>query len=640
MNLFALRSITVLILISSIIWISSTNKQNLYNEFYKSSIDTFIINQEILLKDISHLNVDAPKIKQNLIQRISILRIQLKKIDFWLRYLEPLAYKKINGPLPVEWETEVFEKFEKPYKREGAGLTLAELYLGEETVRSDSLLFLLKASLESSRIYLNDSITTNLSSHHHLFLANRLFLLNLSTIYTTGFECPEKKNIIPELKEMLNQTSRIYSAYNLSFPEFPITENYFSLFSKMISFVESQSIDPEKFNHFIFIRDFINPLFALNQSFIKSYSVKSISYNDYSLNDDVMSIYDKKLFAGQNVFGVYRSITDSLILEEVQGLGKLFFYDPILSGNNKRSCASCHKPKEYFTDTAVVTSLQFDQLTRLDRNTPSLINVEFNHLVMLDGKHFNLGNQVKDVLVNPLELNNREQELLDKVLSCKEYKTKLKKFAKLSTEKEIGLKHITSAIILYYSKFSYFNSTFDDAMNQITILDSTSINGFNLFMSKAQCATCHFAPQFNGVKPPYIGSEFEVIGVPATNKFDKLSSDKGRYLINSVSETMNAFRTGTIRNVLHTKPYMHNGVFNNLDEVIDFYNTGGGIGKGLKIENQTLSQDSLNLSKPEKLALLKFMESLDEKIIFEDPPNSLPLSSRKKLNSRKIGGEY
>ena len=63
----------------------------------------------------------------------------MKSLDFWFRYLEPEAYRKINGPLPVEWENEVFEKFEPPYRREGAGLSLAEKYLDEKTIDKDSL---------------------------------------------------------------------------------------------------------------------------------------------------------------------------------------------------------------------------------------------------------------------------------------------------------------------------------------------------------------------------------------------------------------------------------------------------------------------------------------------------------------------
>ena len=103
---------------------------------------------------------------------------------------------------------------------------------------------------------------------------------------------------------------------------------------------------------------------------------------------------------------------------------------------------------------------------------------------------------------------------------------------------------------------------------------------------------------------------------------------------------MNAFRTGTVRNAAHTKPYMHNGALQTLDQVIDLYNDGGGAGKKLVVENQTLSTDPLNLTQEEKNNLLAFIQSLNENIIFEDPPSALPVSSDKKLNKRKVGGEY
>jgi cytochrome c peroxidase len=85
---------------------------------------------------------------------------------------------------------------------------------------------------------------------------------------------------------------------------------------------------------------------------------------------------------------------------------------------------------------------------------------------------------------------------------------------------------------------------------------------------------------------------------------------------------------------------MHNGVFNTLDEVISFYDAGGGAGKGLKVNNQTLSSDSLRLSKTEKQQLKEFIQSLNENIIFDDPPLRLPESSKKILNERKVRGEY
>jgi cytochrome c peroxidase len=640
MKLIPGRFITVFIIIGSFIWLSSHSNVGSYADLYKSSISDFIRMQKKLYQDLPIGLMNSSLEKEKLKRQIANNRIQLKKIDFWLRYLDPGAYKRINGPLPVEWETEVFEKFEKPYKREGAGLTLAELYLEEENFSRDSFAILISKSIEAAQIYFHDSITRDLRSHDHFFLANRLFLLNLATIYTTGFECPDTKNIIPELKGMIKEVYQIYAVFNKSFPDYQVKPDYLKLYSEMMVYVEKESEHPEQFNHFLFIRDYVNPLFAINQSYLRLYKAITTNFNDYSLNDYAVSIYDKQLYTGQDVKGVYRSIKDSSTLEEIMDLGKLLFYDPILSGNNKRSCVSCHKPKEFFTDTSIATPLQFDHTNRLDRNAPSLINVGFNHLIMLDGKHINLFNQAKDVMSNKIELHNLEEELVDKVMSCPDYKNKLKKFAAQSTDKKISLRHINAAMIMYYTKFSYFYSPFDNAMNRKENLDATSIKGFNIFMSKAQCATCHFAPQFNGVKPPYIGSEFEVIGVPETNEYKKLSPDKGRYLINPAKETMHAFRTGTIRNAFHTKPYMHNGALKTLEEVIDLYDSGGGAGKGLIVDNQTLSSDSLRLNDFEKQALMKFIESLTEDIPFEDPPMSLPKSSKKKLNTRVVGGEY
>ena len=177
-------------------------------------------------------------------------------------------------------------------------------------------------------------------------------------------------------------------------------------------------------------------------------------------------------------------------------------------------------------------------------------------------------------------------------------------------------------------------------MNGHNALGSDAIRGFNLFMGKAQCATCHYVPQFNGVPPPYITSEFEVVGVPADTGYTKLSDDKGRYNVHPAPETMNAFRTGTIRNAEHTKPYMHNGVFSNLDQVIDFYDAGGGAGKKIMVSNQTLQSDSLRLTPSEKKELISFIHSLNENVIFEEAPAALPASSHKEWNKRVVGGKY
>jgi cytochrome c peroxidase len=503
------------------------------------------------------------------------------------------------------------------------------------------LLQLIRKSKVAVKTFEADSITGQLNVYHHFFLANRLFLLNLAAVYTTGFECPDTSNIIPELQSMLNGTGKIYKTYNETFPSTPITNEYLDAYAKTIAFAREQSANFSNFDHFSFIKDHVNVLFVLNQQFINKYNVISTNLNDYTLSNNNRSIFDKSLFDPQNTKGIYSLIEDEKILNEIKHIGKLLFYDPILSGNNSRSCASCHKPTQYFTDTTQKTSLQYDSQHPLPRNTPTLINSVYNHLLMLDGKHISLQAQGREVITNPVEMNSNEKELVKKVLSCREYKDAFRKLLKLTPEeKEVSLDHIVSAITFYDGSFSRFTAPLDDGMNNKIEIGEEVKKGFNLFMSKAQCGTCHFVPNFNGVKPPYIGSEFEVIGTPEDTSFTAISIDKGRYLVNPASETLNAFRTGSIRNAQYTRPYMHNGVFNTLEEVIDFYNAGGGSGKNLPVANQTLSGDSLKLSVTEKKQLIAFIHSLNEDIIFENPPTALPLSSDKQLNKRKVGGQY
>jgi cytochrome c peroxidase len=269
---------------------------------------------------------------------------------------------------------------------------------------------------------------------------------------------------------------------------------------------------------------------------------------------------------------------------------------------------------------------------------------------MLDGKHISLQNQARAVITNPNEMGGREDDIVKKVLSCKEYKDAFEKFKKFTYEnKEVTFDHIISAITVYENDFSDYTAPFDEEINsyQSSVVSSQSVNsnhqiskGFNLFMGKAQCGTCHYVPEFNGVRPPYIESEFEVIGVPADSTANALSADSGRAALYFSDEMVHAFRTGTIRNSGYTKPYMHNGVFTTMQEVLDFYNAGGGAGKGLKVKNQTLSSKPLHLTKDEMGDLLAFIKSLDEKVDKEIPPEHLPLSKDKTLNNRKIGGLY
>lgn len=138
--------------------------------------------------------------------------------------------------------------------------------------------------------------------------------------------------------------------------------------------------------------------------------------------------------------------------------------------------------------------------------------------------------------------------------------------------------------------------------------------GFNLSMGKAKCATCHFPPLFNGLVPPYFEeTESEILGVPR-DKFNvtQIDNDPGKFNFTQLEIHRFAFKTPTLRNIELSAPYMHNGVFESLKEVMDFYNHGGGAGQGMYLPNQTLPSDSLHLSETEKIAIIDFMKSLTD----------------------------
>lgn len=620
---------------------TGTTETALYESAYRSQLTALSERLDALHDHIAGADPDNPTQRDQIRLAIREARRQLKKTDFWLRYLDPLQYKKLNGPLPVEWETEVFEKFEKPYKREGAGLTLAWLYLEEQKPERDELLRLIEESRLATRGYYHDSVAGNLKTFDHFYFCNRLYLLNLAAIYTTGFECPDTESVIPELLLTMQGAADIYESYNRSFPATKLSESFTDLHRKAIAFVATQPTDYTRFNHFVFLRDYVNPMFGMNQQLMQQYGALSKSTMDYALNKQAPSIFNKALYEGQNSKGIYYNVSDEKVLASIDKLGKLLFYDPILSGNNERSCASCHKPTQFFTDTMQATSPQFDRKGALPRNTPSLINVNYNHLAMLDGAHISLQDQARSVMLSQLEMGGNEQEIVDKVQSCDQYKKAFVRLLSYTPQRpQLSFDHIISALTVYYTKFSNASAPFDRAMEKQQVLSEDAIAGFNLFMSKAQCATCHFVPQFNGVKPPFIGSEFEVLGTPATADYKGISPDKGRYGVNPASETLHAFRTGSLRNIMHTAPYMHNGVFRTITEVIDFYDGGGGAGHGLQVSNQTLSSDSLHLTAREKQQLIAFLTSLDEEVPFEPTPAKLPPSANKALNNRVVGGLY
>jgi cytochrome c peroxidase len=152
-------------------------------------------------------------------------------------------------------------------------------------------------------------------------------------------------------------------------------------------------------------------------------------------------------------------------------------------------------------------------------------------------------------------------------------------------------------------------------------MEPAARRGFTVFMGKGKCGTCHFAPLFNGAVPPlYQKTESEVLGVPARVAWRAatVDPDVGRMGFSGLPVHRHAFKTPTLRNVARTAPYMHNGVYRTLAEVVEFYDRGGGAGIGVDLPNQTLPPEPLHLTRGEKRDLLAFLDALTD--VDQAPP--------------------
>ncbi|MCH5716773.1 cytochrome-c peroxidase [Niabella hibiscisoli] len=252
----------------------------------------------------------------------------------------------------------------------------------------------------------------------------------------------------------------------------------------------------------------------------------------------------------------------------------------------------------YFTD-GLAKNTALDVSRTLLRNTPTLLNAALQTSMFYDLRSPSLEHQASDVISNSDEMHG-DFELAIQQLSTDTAYVQL--FEGAYDANTITKENILAAIASYVKSLIGLNSRFDEYMRgNNEAMNKEEIAGFNLFAGKAKCASCHFIPLFNGVVPPaFTKTESEVLGVPLTADGKNIDTDTGRYKIINVAPYLYAFKTTTVRNTGKTGPYMHNGVYKTLDEVIDFYDRGGGIGLGLQVDNQTLSDEPLNLTPQEK----------------------------------------
>jgi cytochrome c peroxidase len=400
------------------------------------------------------------------------------------------------------------------------------------------------------------------------------------------------------------------------------------------------------FNRMFFIKNYLIPLSVFLTDMQVALAVPYYRKEAATL-PDARFIYDKNVF-NANYFAPGREAWYS---PEKAELGELLFFDPILSDNNQRACASCHKPAMAFTDGKIKSvAFGFDTLPR---NSPTVINAGFQNRLFWDLRAGSLEDQLDSVVNNVREMHSSFYGVIDKLNASPEY-VRLFHSAFPNTKKTgITRTSVKYAIAVYERTLTGLNSRFDQYMQgNASSMSEEEIEGFNIYMGKAKCGVCHFAPLFNGSLPPFYDvSDNHAIGVPVLDSMVKyvVDPDLGLMKINSDSFARFSFKTPTIRNVALTAPYMHNGIFKTLEQVVDFYDHAAG-NKFMKdmrpdmtgLPFFTILPIELKLTDTEKKDLISFLKSLTDTSAATKLPDHLPRLSDPyaKLNSRVIGGNY
>jgi cytochrome c peroxidase len=316
------------------------------------------------------------------------------------------------------------------------------------------------------------------------------------------------------------------------------------------------------------------------------------------LNQNAKTLFDK------DAFNPYAFAEDPSARADpkAEQLGERLFHDTRLSGTMTRSCASCHQPSQLFTDGLPVNTV-INGAQKLPRRTPTLINAALQPAQFADMRAVTLEQQVTDVIGSAREMQGDLSVDSARISGDSAYGTK-----------PLSTKNIVCYLAAYVRSLTYLNSRFDQFMRgDHSALTGEEIAGFNLFMGKGRCGTCHYMPLFNGAFPPFFDRmDAEVIGVPGRN--GAIDADPGQFGIVPAAPLMHAFKTPTVRNSARFAFYMHNGTFSSLQQVLDFYNKGGGQGQGLAVPNQTLSPTPLHLSKSECAAIIAFIGSLNSQL--------------------------
>jgi cytochrome c peroxidase len=278
-------------------------------------------------------------------------------------------------------------------------------------------------------------------------------------------------------------------------------------------------------------------------------------------------------------------------------LGEKLFFDPVLSRDSSISCASCHKPAFAFADSVALSHGVFHRTG--NRNTPSAMNQSSRNAYFWDGRSATLEEQALGPMENHVEMDFPLTLTVRRLLKNEQYTRAFREIYGAPPSKALMAK----AIAAYEQTLETSKSPFDKYVNgdDTTLFSESAKRGLALFNGKARCFDCHFGVDFTG------GDQFRNIGLYN----GKTLNDAGRYLVTKKPSDLGAFKIPGLRNVAQTAPYMHNGMFRTLSEVIDYYDDPGKFVSD-PVNRDTILRRPLGLSSEEKKDLENFLLSLSD----------------------------
>ena len=526
-------------------------------------------------------------------------RKAFKKAEPYASYLNPEVGHRTNGPaLPVYKEDSGkiikpvgYQKIEESVYENETSLKdfKQELYV------TKGMLSVLKKGIEKREL-----------NAQRFFIATHQQLFRIASLAISGFDTPVSHLGINETKISLKSLQTVYSnsiQKSIQNKNKSLDIEFQKNILKAINFINKNN-DFDTFDRFTFTRDYLN---SITRNWVEIRIVSELwkPINTEPFNFDAPTFFENNSF---NLNYFTPTINKNPTEKQIK-LGEKLFSDPMLSANGNMACITCHIPNKGYADGL---TFNFDNKGKpLKRNTPSLINTAFQQSFFLDGRSKNLLDQISLVFKNNKEFNTNVHEFSNVILKDSSYIKLFKEaYGQIPKKNNAVIKAISS----YISTLNGFNSKFDKNIRgeENTYTEEEKL-GYNLFMGKALCATCHFIPLTNGTVPPFFTeTEKEVIGVPETAENKKLDDDLGFYWKYSEDLHKGMFKTPSIRNTEITAPYMHNGVYKTLEEVLNFYNLGGGGGLGFDLKHQTLPFDELNLTKKEQACLVTFIKTLTD----------------------------